>query len=176
MYQQELLAHLDGVDDDGPVVVRDLDRFFAELLHLTPELFDRGDALPDDLSAYVEEGKQTLRPSWALKKLKAPTSPDDEPDLTPDARAGRGYDALVWELPAHLPLDKPETVTRGVLFDPSQYPFLEGASGAIRRGTKARTARRCSSPPSTTTAARTRSCASRRRRRCGTSRARSTFG
>ncbi|WP_437303790.1 Eco57I restriction-modification methylase domain-containing protein [Sorangium sp. So ce388] len=90
--------------------IGDLSRFFAELLGFGPELFDTGDALPDELSLYVPEGKQTLRPTLALRKQ------DDAPplngaDATPASRAGARYEMLVWDLPRGLDLDRSEALT-----------------------------------------------------------------
>ncbi len=106
-------------------VLTDLDALLLEALELAPQSFDRGDALPDALSLYVPEGKQTLRPTLALRHYTSPT-PTDDPELTPAARAGRPYVALVWDLAAEhpdtpealgLPLDKPEDLT-----GPWHYP------------------------------------------------------
>ena len=103
-------------DDTAPRRIADLERFFQEVLELTPDLFDREGALPEDLSLYVPEGRQTLRPTLGLRRLHAE---QDEPagDSTPAAQAGARYVALVWELPAGLELDKPETTT-----GPWDYP------------------------------------------------------
>ncbi len=99
--------------------IADLTAFLAEILDWTPDLYDTGAALPDDLSLYVPEGHQTLRPTLALRHLAAPdattTAPTD--DSTPASRAGSAYVALLWDLPAGLPLDKPETAT-----GPWEYP------------------------------------------------------
>lgn len=74
--------------------VADLSALLAELLDLTPDLFDAGDAIPESLSLYVPEGRQTLRPTLALRSEDGP-----------------GHVMLVWELPDALPLDKAETQT-----------------------------------------------------------------
>ncbi len=104
-------------EDDTALRIRDLQDLFTHLLGLTPDLFDRGDALPDDLALYVPEGRQTLRPTMALRTLEPPPEPDTDPARTDAARVGAPYVALVWELPDDLPLDKPETVT-----GPWDYP------------------------------------------------------
>ena len=100
--------------------IGDLSRFFAELLGLGPELFDTGDAsspraplsgaLPDDLSLYVPEGKQTLRPTLALRK-QDDAPPSAGADTTPASRAGARYEMFVWDLPRGLDLDRSEAVT-----------------------------------------------------------------
>jgi hypothetical protein len=87
--------------------IADLPAFFEELLGLGPELFDAGDALPDDLSLYVAEGKQTLRPTMALKKQGDHEGPHYAGAPVPQGIA----EMLVWDLPAGLDLDKPESVT-----------------------------------------------------------------
>ncbi len=119
------LAPVASKGDDGEEhrAVRDVRRLLAELLALTPELFHEGSALPDDLSLYVPEGQQMLRPTLALKKMHQPQPstattalPDDS---TPASRAGEPYVALVLELPVGLPLDKPETVTGSWNYPPA---------------------------------------------------------
>jgi hypothetical protein len=95
----------DGAAEGGHAI-QDLGELFAELLGLTPDLFDLGDAMPEELSLYVPEGRQLLRPTMGLRKLN-----------------GEGYDALVWDVAATsndaiaLDLDKPEAVT-----GPWDYP------------------------------------------------------
>jgi hypothetical protein len=98
----------------------DLDQLLAEILGLTPDLFDRGESLPADLSLYVPEGRQEIRPTLALRKQSpqspSPQEPQGNGDLLPDAstpqsRAGAAYEMLVWSLPPGLDLDKPETAT-----------------------------------------------------------------
>jgi hypothetical protein len=59
---------------DPPRAIADLAAFLADLLDLTPDLYDIGDALPDELSLWVPEGRQLLRPTLALK---------NDPQLTP---------------------------------------------------------------------------------------------
>lgn len=155
---------------------RDLGELLEQLLGWTPSLYDRGSALPENLSRYIAEGHQTIRPTLALRKLdaadepaaravatQAPATPaDDSPDApdeddsggadgdegdgdadekaddddaparptgrslsampdieTPESLAGKPYVALVWELPAGLDLDKPETVTGDWRYPPS---------------------------------------------------------
>lgn len=101
--QQRLLDLCPLVDpkaEDGRRAIRDLPELLSEILGLTPDLFDSGEALSPDLSLYVPEGRQTLRPTLALRKI-------DEP----------GHVLLVFDLPDGLPLDKPETVT-----GPWDYP------------------------------------------------------
>ncbi|MCL4750476.1 MAG: N-6 DNA methylase [Myxococcales bacterium] len=117
--------------------IRDLGAFFAELLGLTPDLFDAGSSVPEELSLYVAEGRQTLRPTLGLRKMEAeppPADGDEAADTTPASRAGAKYAALVWDTaavvaeaaasghspagaPAVLDLDKPETAT-----GPWDYP------------------------------------------------------
>jgi hypothetical protein len=115
--QQRLLDLCPLVDADAEVerrAVRDVPEFLAEMLGLTPDLFDSGEALPPDLRLYVPEGHQTVRPTLALRKLEpAPAESGNGPAEaeTPASRAGAGYWMLVLELPDGLSLDKPETVT-----------------------------------------------------------------
>ncbi len=91
---------------------------FNEILDWTPDLYDTGPALPDDLALYVPEGHQTLRPTLALRHRAAPEStPSFTDDSTPASRAGADYVALLWDLLPGLPLDKPETTT-----GPWDYP------------------------------------------------------
>jgi hypothetical protein len=103
--------------DAGPegFQIANLSRFLSELLGLTPELFDGEGTLPEELSLFVPEGRQTLRPTLALKKQgEAPKQ--EGADTTPAVIAGSRYEMFVWEIPPDpkgeaLELDKPETVT-----------------------------------------------------------------
>jgi hypothetical protein len=98
--------------------IADLPAFLAAVLDWTPELYDASTALPDELCLYVPEGHQTLRPTLALRHLAAPAAaPSAADDSTPASRAGAAYVALLWDLPAELPLDRPETTT-----GPWDYP------------------------------------------------------
>ncbi len=118
--QQRLLEICPVVDPENEVrAIRDLGELLAEILGLTPDLFDSGETLPQDLHLYVPEGHQDLRPTLALRKLEG--TPESASGLaeaeTPASRAGAGYVMLVLDLPQGLPLDKPETVT-----GPWDYP------------------------------------------------------
>jgi hypothetical protein len=95
--------------------VADLKALFATVLDLDAERFDEAAALPEDLQLYVPEGRQTLRPTMALRAGAAATNVGVDPG--PAARAGQGYSLLVWQLPLGLKLDRPETVT-----GPWEYP------------------------------------------------------
>ncbi|MBX3251398.1 MAG: N-6 DNA methylase [Myxococcales bacterium] len=129
--QQRLIELAPPTRDEstGPTsfTIRDLDSFLSELLQLSPELFDRGEGLPEELSLYVPEGRQTIRPTRGLRRLDGDT-PDEIPEAeaTPSSRAGARYVALVWDLAdpniagdegIGLDLDKPETKT-----GPWEYP------------------------------------------------------
>jgi hypothetical protein len=103
-------------DDEGRPRrrIRDLDAFLLRILGLEPALFDRGAALPDDLSLHVPEGNETLRPTFALRKrgaaARAESAAPNEgipDDTTPASRAGAPFVMLVWDLPG-VPLDKPD--------------------------------------------------------------------
>jgi hypothetical protein len=109
---------------------RDLAELLERLLGWTPELYDRGDALPASLSRYISEGHQTIRPTLALRHLgRASGAPDSAPggaprdgvpDIeTPESLAGKPYVALVWELPAGLAFDRPETETGDWRYPPA---------------------------------------------------------
>jgi hypothetical protein len=116
---------------------RDLGELLDRLLGWTPDRYDRGDALPPSLSRYIAEGHQTIRPTLALRRLgaapggtsssadAAPTAPggaprDGVPDIeTPESQAGKPYVALVWELPAGLPFDRPEAETGDWRYPPA---------------------------------------------------------
>ncbi|HVS10353.1 MAG TPA: hypothetical protein VMS76_10805, partial [Planctomycetota bacterium] len=126
---------------DPPRAIGDLAELFAGLLELTPDLYDSGDGLPDELALWVPEGRQTLRPTFALRRPEAladgaaatdqdgpaenaaepPKSLLDANGETPASRAGSAYQLLIWDLPESpsggLPLDKPETTT-----GPWEYP------------------------------------------------------
>jgi len=113
--QQKLLGLCPSTKEGeaGPegFAIADLGRFFSEFLGLTPELFDVGDALPEELSLYVPEGKQTLRATMGLKKQGEADAKTEAADATPAGHAGSRYEMLVWDLPKGLELDKPETAT-----------------------------------------------------------------
>jgi Eco57I restriction-modification methylase/restriction-modification enzyme MmeI-like protein len=103
--QQKFLALCPATKtgDAGPegFAIADLATFFSELLGFTPDAFDSADALPEPLSLYVPEGRQTLRPTLALKR---------------QTQGGPPYEMLVWDLGVvssgrGLDLDKPETLT-----------------------------------------------------------------
>ena len=118
--QQRLLDLCPVVDPESEQrAINDVPVFLAEMLGLTPDLFDAGDVLPAALSLYVPEGRQTLVPSLALRAGEA--LPDNVSALaeteTPASRAGAAYAMLVLDLPEGLALDKPETVT-----GPWEYP------------------------------------------------------
>lgn len=119
--QQRLLDLCPVVEAESEQrAIRDLPEFLAEMLGLAPDLFDSGEALPADLSLYVPEGHQTIRPTLALRKLDAARVEEGttlSEAETPASRAGAGYVMLVLDLPDGLPLDKPETVT-----GPWEYP------------------------------------------------------
>jgi hypothetical protein len=112
-------------DDPAELCAHDLPRFFAELLGLTPDLWDaapdyrRGEAwagvVPETVSVYAAEGGQTLRPSLALRRQGAPAARSELDGEA--ARAAAVYELLVWELPLGLSLDKAEAVT-----GPWHYP------------------------------------------------------
>ncbi len=101
--------------------IADLPQFFHGLLGFAPDAFDAGEALPEELSLWVPEGKQTIAPTFALRKLEDAPAPEGA-DATPASKAGARYEMLVWDLGAFpggagLDLDKPETVT-----GPWDYP------------------------------------------------------
>ncbi|HEY3352937.1 MAG TPA: DNA methyltransferase, partial [Polyangia bacterium] len=103
----------------GPRRIADLPAFLEAVLQWAPDLYDAGAALPDDLSLYVPEGKQTLRPTLALKRqeLSAAADGKEATSDTPAAQAGAAYVALIWDVGDGLNLDKPETQT-----GPWEYP------------------------------------------------------
>ncbi|MFO0590343.1 MAG: DNA methyltransferase [Polyangiaceae bacterium] len=110
-------------DTTGHLRISDLPRLLETVLDLGPARFDAGDALPADLSLYVPEGKQLLRPTRALKWNKPRESTLSAADSTPSAEAGRPYAMLVWEVPPSVTkLDKPETAT-GAWEYPAQAKF-----------------------------------------------------
>jgi hypothetical protein len=119
------LRFLECLDEgpDGKLRVSDLERLFSTVLDLGPERFDTGEALPKDLSLYVVEGKQLLRPTRALKWNKPRQDAPTAADSTPAAQAGRPYAMLVWEISPEVELlDKPEKVT-GAWEYPAQAKF-----------------------------------------------------
>ena len=87
--------------------ISDISKFLSELLGYSPDAFESGDAIPEALSLYVPEGRQTLRPTLALKKVGAPNNVA----AVGTASGEQPYELLVWDLPLGLDLDKPETTT-----------------------------------------------------------------
>ncbi len=88
--------------------IADLPALFETVLDLPPSRFLEEAALPKEVSLYVPEGKQALRPTRALLNAKGAASP---------------YAMLVWEVPSAVTdLDKPETET-GAWEYPAQAKF-----------------------------------------------------
>ncbi|HEX4334344.1 MAG TPA: DNA methyltransferase [Polyangiaceae bacterium] len=100
------------LSDRGKHRVADLSRLCAEVLELGAERFGDEAALPKELSLYVPEGRQLLRPTRALKWPKSPDATAPTVDATPASIAARPYAMLVWEVSAEVTsLDKPEAIT-----------------------------------------------------------------
>jgi hypothetical protein len=121
--QQTLLDLCDK--EQETLTLRSLPAVLGELLDLPPELFDLGEALPEELSLYVPEGKQRLRPTMALRYLNGKPPAEGRvgaPDSTPAKKAGERYAMLVWETPAGLSLDENETATGPWLY-PAELKF-----------------------------------------------------
>jgi hypothetical protein len=121
--QHKLLELCPEAGEEEARTIADLPTFLAELLDLTPDLFDPAEALPEALSLYVPEGGQTIRPTMALRKIDPDEAPAEPKDAVPDdsteaSRAGRPYDMLVWQIPDGLHFDKPETETGPWLYPP----------------------------------------------------------
>jgi hypothetical protein len=99
------------VKDGGRQRIQHLPHFFERVLELGPDRFDDANSIPPDVSLYVPEGKQLLRPTQALKWPKPPEPPTGA-DVTPAAVAACPYSMLVWEVPPEVEkLDKAETLT-----------------------------------------------------------------
>lgn len=112
--QQRFKALLEGGE------LRDVTRFLSETLGYTEGLWTR--EVPSGLGLDVVEGRQTIVPTLALRRrapvpARAEGLPDDS---TPHSRAGEGFIALAWELPAGLDLDAKEAVTGAWLYEPTQ--------------------------------------------------------
>ncbi len=110
----ELCPLLPDTEDERHIA--DLGAFLTELLDLTPDLFDAG----EELSLYVPEGCQTIKPTMGLHTVNADADADadaDEKKHTEASQADSHYVMLVWNLPEGLDLDKPETKT-----GPWEYP------------------------------------------------------
>jgi hypothetical protein len=124
----DVVLETDGPKKERPKrarVLLEILRLFEEVLGLTADLFDLGDALPKELRLYVVEGKQELRPTMALKKRGASEKGSRGAvgtEKTAAAKAGEAYTALVWQVPPEVDLDKPETLTGPWLY-PAQAKF-----------------------------------------------------
>ena len=115
---QQTLLSCTAKDTEGRRYVPDLSQLLSAVLGLEAELLDDAESLPKPLRLYVPEGKQELRPTLALKRKKSASERHkEEADLPAAATAGRDYLALIWDVPAKVDLDKPETVT-----GPWEYP------------------------------------------------------
>lgn len=106
----------------GRRAIRDLGAFLSDILGLTADLFDAGEALPEDLSLYVPEGGQTIKPTLGLRRQGDTPAPEGGDATSAREQAGSKYVALVWDLGATpegvgLDLDRAETVT-----GPWRYP------------------------------------------------------
>lgn len=81
-------------------------------------------SVPEDLSLYIPEGPQTLRPTAVFRKLQVDT---ESPVPSPAAEAGRQYMALIFELPPNnegdeddFDFDKPEAATGAWSYPPAK--------------------------------------------------------
>ncbi len=125
------VAHLEP-GPDGALRLADVRGFLRDVLGWGDgdALHDR-DALPDDLSLFVPEGEQTIRPTCALRMPDHQVDAD-APAASPAAEAGRRYRLLVLELPPgpdgeDLDLDAPETLT-----GPWEYPAAKKLERLLR--------------------------------------------
>ncbi len=114
----------------------DLRRLFREFLEYAKPgmLVERAD-LPPDLHFYAEEGRQDIRPSFAIARGPFESANDDPfagfadtPEPEPEPQSGpetkSPYLALVWDLrddaaPLGLSLDKPEDTTGSWKYPPT---------------------------------------------------------
>jgi hypothetical protein len=114
-------------DDDAAGHFGDLRAFFETFLgYRKPAMLVARDALPTELHFYAQEGRQDIRPSFAIAR-----GPFDDAQVDPfgdvsappiAASSGNPFVALVWDVrddagDAGLSLDKPEDVT-----GPWRYP------------------------------------------------------
>lgn len=109
------------VEDQRRQRVGHLPSLVEHVLKLGPERFEHA-GIPKEVSLYVAEGRQLLRPTRALKWPKPPEGPVGA-DATPAAVAARPFAMLVWEVPPEVTnLDRPEAVT-GSWEYPAQAKF-----------------------------------------------------
>ena len=103
-----LTAELEDVEA-GPAL-RDVRAFFRTFFgYDAPGMLVDRDALPPELSFYAQEGRQSIRPSFAI--ARGPFTRDDDPfapetPAAPDATASP-YVALVWDLSDDAGVDAP---------------------------------------------------------------------
>lgn len=109
---EQLLA-LCPANSEGERSIADLLLFFERVLGHSRAFFE---APPDAVQLFVPEGRQTLRPSYGLKRGPIPLA-SIPADASAAARAAAPYIALVWDLPKGLDFDAPETTT-----GPWEYP------------------------------------------------------
>jgi hypothetical protein len=124
-----------GEDDGAPPAIADLRAFFEDFLEYdAPGMLVARDELPPELHFYAEEGRQDIRPSFAVRRgplanvageddvfavfgSNAPPEDTTEADET-DTEPASPFVMLVWDLRDDaqdaglgLPLDKPEDAT-----------------------------------------------------------------
>jgi hypothetical protein len=112
----DLTPPVDANDPDSPRTIANLGALFERLLKLPSKYFDQrgdrqgdgNDGIPEEVSLYVPEGGQTIRPTMALRHLH----PQENEDAS-------NYLMLVWDLPDGLALDRNETVTGSWEYPPS---------------------------------------------------------
>ncbi|MDP3276939.1 MAG: hypothetical protein Q8Q09_17200 [Deltaproteobacteria bacterium] len=105
--------------DAGPQghTLSDVPALLHMILGYAPGAWHTSAEFPADLVLYVAEGGQTLRPTLALARAEPEPLRTDLASISAAANAGRGYEVLLWELPAGLSLDGNETET-----GPWDYP------------------------------------------------------
>lgn len=108
----------------GPAL-RDVREFFTGFLgYDRPEMLIAREALPKEISFYAVEGRQEIRPSFAISREPSGAQESSGPNGAPSRE---DIFALVWDLSddagsdraPHLSLDKPETETGSWSYPPT---------------------------------------------------------
>ena len=92
----------DSGDDTAPPTIADLRRLFVDLLgYDRPEMLVARDDLPDDLRFYAEEGRQELRPSFAIARGPFTSQAEQAADMLGKSLDGKGNIVVVEGTPGY---------------------------------------------------------------------------
>lgn len=104
------------VEDKRPPAISSLRRFLKGFLGWEDQILLGPAELPDSLKLWVPEGRQELKPTFALRNphyIESDERPADQGPAADTSASLAGVDLtlLVWKVERGLPLDKAETMT-----------------------------------------------------------------